>query len=145
MNTNSFITTRPLAVPMLQVPVTVALLPHQPVRYNKRNQTRIIFSKTNLTLTCWSQGKKKKHIKMAWVKLEQVMNVTLEGRRYYLRSRDDKRTIKVTEEIFHIKYPKIHLININHTLENLKEHLEDETNKVKKTLQMWKRHKTCIP
>lgn len=78
---NTFITTRPLAVPMIQVPVTVALLPHQPVRYNKRNWTMIIFPKTNLTLTYWSQGKNKKHIKMAWVKLEQIMNVTLEGRR----------------------------------------------------------------
>lgn len=65
---------------------------------------------------------------MGCVKLEQVMNLTKDGKRYYSRSIEDKGTIKITAQILHIEPPKI---NVNHTLENLrqvKEHLEDETN-----------------
>lgn len=58
-----------------------------------------------------------------------------------------QRNLKITREIFHIEPPKINLINVNHTLEKLrqvKEYLEDETNKIKITLQKLKRRKTCI-
>ena len=42
----------------------------QLVRYNMGNWTMILFSKTNLTLTCWRQGENKKHNMMKCVKLE---------------------------------------------------------------------------
>ena len=45
------------------------------------------------------------------VKIEQIMNVSVEGKRY-LRSMEDKGIIKITREIFHIRHPKINLINI---------------------------------
>lgn len=52
------------------------------------------------------------------------MNVTTEGKRYS-RSIKDIGAIKMTGGIFHIKPPTINQININHTLENLKEQLQD--------------------
>lgn len=71
------------------------------------------------------------------VKIEQVMNVTIKGKWYYLRSVEDRITITITREIFQTESSKINLININHTLEKLrqiKKCLEDKTNKVKRTL-----------
>lgn len=71
---------------------------------------------------------------MGCVKLEQIMNVTIEGKGYYLSSTEGEGTIKITREMFHTEPPKINLININHALENLRQvrkHLEDVTKKVK--------------
>lgn len=70
---------------------------------------------------------------MVCVKIEQVMNVTIERKRYYSRSTEDKGTIKITREIFYTEPPKINLINVNYTLKQLrqvKEHLKNETHKV---------------
>lgn len=55
---------------------------------------------------------------MGCIEIEQIMNVTTEGK-IYLRSIEDIGAIKITEGIFHIKPPTINQININHTLENL--------------------------
>lgn len=52
---------------------------------------------------------------------EQVMNMMIEGKRYYLISKENRKTIKITREIFHTASPKINLININHTLETLRQ------------------------
>lgn len=54
------------------------------------------------------------------VKLEQIMIVAIEGQRYYLKSTEDRGTIKITREIFHIEPPKFNLIYVNHTLEKLR-------------------------
>lgn len=62
---------------------------------------------------------------MRCIEIEQIMNVTTEGKRYS-RSIKDIGAIKMTGGIFHIKPPTINQININHTLENLnKEQLQD--------------------
>lgn len=45
------------------------------------------------------------------------MNVTIEAKRYYSRSMEDKGTINIIREIFNIEPPKISLINVNHVLE----------------------------
>lgn len=82
-------------------------------------------------------GANKKHNMTGCVKIEQVMNVTIKGKWYYLRSVEDRITITITREIFQTESSKINLININHTLEKLrqiKKCLEDKTNKVKRTL-----------
>ena len=84
---------------------------------------------------------------MGCVKIEQVMNVTKEGKRHYSRSMADKETITITIEIFYTEPPKINLLSINHTLEHLRqveEHLQDETKKVKITSGSEKRRETCI-
>ena len=57
MNAKYLFTAGPLSISMGQTPVTMALMPLQPVTYNMRNWTRKIFSKPNLTLIYWSQGK----------------------------------------------------------------------------------------
>ena len=65
---------------------------------------------------------------------EQVMNMMIEGKRYCLISIENRKTIKITREIFHTASPKINLININHTLKNfrrVKEQLDKEMNKIK--------------
>ena len=73
---------------------------------------------------------------MGYVKLQQVMNPTIERTRCYSRSIEDKGTINTTGEIFDIVPLQINPRSVSHTLENLgqvKAHLEDETNDVKIT------------
>lgn len=60
-NQNTFITVRSLDRPMVQVPMTLALMLPQPSICYMRNWTTILCSKPKLTLTYWSQGKNKKH------------------------------------------------------------------------------------
>lgn len=107
----------------------------------------IVYSKPNLTLTYWSQGKNKELNKMGCVKIGQVISVTKEGKRYYLRSMVDNETINITRKIFYTEPPKINLLSINHTLEHLRqveEHLQDEPKKVKISSGSEKRTETCI-
>lgn len=43
------------------------------------------------------------------VKIEEVMNVTIKGKWYYLRSVEDRITITITREIFQTESSKINL------------------------------------
>lgn len=82
---------------------------------------------------------------MGYVKLQQVMNPTIERTRCYSRSIEDKGTTNITRVIFHIGPLQINLISVNHTLDNLgqvKACVEDETNNVKITAEIEKRTKT---
>lgn len=56
---------------------------------------------------------------MACIKIKQVTDATTEGKRYYSRSIEDKGSIKMIRETFHIEPPKINLTHGNHTLENV--------------------------
>lgn len=84
---------------------------------------------------------------MGCVKIGQVIIVTKEGKRYYLRSKEGSETIRITREIFYTESPKIKLLSINHALEHLRqveEHLQDEPKKIKITSGSKERTKTCI-
>lgn len=111
------------------------------ILYNMGNWTRIMCTKPNSTLTYRSQRKNKEH----------RMCKTITGNESHYRKNkmlfqiiEDRGTIKTPGEIFHLGPLQINLISVNHTLENLgqvKAHLEDETNKVKITLQGLKKNK----
>lgn len=55
-NQNVLLIARPLDIPVVQVPMTMALMPPQPVKYSMGNWAVIVYSKPNLTLTCWIRG-----------------------------------------------------------------------------------------
>lgn len=78
-NQNSLIWLRPLAIPKIQAPTNTALMPPQPVIYNIGTWTRIGCSEASLNLTYWRPKRKKGHIMMACVQLEQLVCVTREG------------------------------------------------------------------
>ena len=106
-NQNTVITARPLDIPVVQVPMTMALMPHQPVIYNMGNWIMMTSSKPRFILISCSQGENKEHNMMGCVKLEHVMNLTIEGKRYYVRSIEDGGTIKITGVIFYIDLLKL--------------------------------------
>ena len=94
MEPKYLITARPLDIPMVQVSMTMALMPPQSVMCNMGKWTMIVCFNLNLTLTYWSQGKNKKHNMMRCVKIEQVMNVMIEGKGCYSRSIGYRGTLK---------------------------------------------------
>ena len=79
----------------------MALMPSLPVTYNTGNWARIVCPKPNLMLAYRSQGKNKEHDKIGCVKIEQVINMSMEGKKAF-RSMEDKETIKITREILDV-------------------------------------------
>lgn len=60
-NQNTVITARPLDIPVVQVPMMMALMSHQPVIYNMGNWIVMTSSKPRFILISWSQGENKEH------------------------------------------------------------------------------------
>lgn len=68
---NTIIILRSLAIAMVQVPTTMALMPPHSVIYSMGNSTMIVCSKPNLTLTYYSEGKNREHNMKRCAKIER--------------------------------------------------------------------------
>lgn len=68
-----------------------------------------LISPTKPYLITLESGANKKYNMTGCVKIEEVMNVTIKGKWYYLRSVEDRITITITREIFQTESSKINL------------------------------------